>query len=581
MARKQMIEGGTKNRIREVGGRQIFEHGYDGTSVRGIMLEVGGEVGLFYYYYKTKDELFTDVLDHFFEPYRKDLEALVAEAKEKPYRALLRFFSYIKREVRAFRAKYEGNMHRTVRWAIREQTLTVIEPYIEDIIRTLMTCGAKPTMDPHTMAIFLAHGLGSCILHEDADWVDEATDNMRRTVNLIMGLSEEESREMFEDADGKANAALAVPACAAFEDVFADGSADGTRDGSLFLSGETVRSSAAVNGVLLAAGKTVGVNGTGAYVMAAGYEVTLGGTAENDAFLAGYSIGVSGTAQRDVFAAGQSITVNGTVGRDLYAAANTVTITGSVGGDVYISAENVVIGDGAKIGGRLHCNASALRSVPDGIADSAELYDEPESSDVGVSITVPDDEPGVGSIVLRKALSFAGVLLLAFVLLWLTPLWETVDRKYYGAPFGRYAKAFGIGFAVLAGVPLAAILLFISNVGVRLALIVLFLYAAAIIAAPVFLGFFLGALLWRGAMKKAPCYYAELAIGILVWRVAASVPGLSFAVGLVSVPLGLGVVTLLLGKGAAKPSPKAETACEECAASAPAVLPEDSDSAEQ
>ena len=302
--------------------------------------------------------------------------------------------------------------------------------------------------------------------------------------------------------------ALAVPACAAFEDVFADGSADGTRDGSLFLSGETVRSSAAVNGVLLATGRTVGVNGAGAYVMAAGYEVTLSGTAENDAFLAGYSIGVSGTAQRDVFAAGQSITVNGTVGRDLYAAANTVTITGSVGGDVYISAENVVIGDGAKIGGRLHCNASALRSVPDGIADNAELYDDPASGDVNVNITV--SEPSIGSIVLRKALSFAGVLLLAFVLLWLTPLWETVDRKYYGAPFGRYAKAFGIGFAVLAGVPLAAILLFISNVGVRLALIVLFLYAAAIIAAPVFLGFFLargdeeGSLLLCGAGHRYP-----------------------------------------------------------------------------
>lgn len=143
-------------------------------------------------------------------PTGRTLRRLVAEAKEKPYRALLRFFSYIKREVRAFRAKYEGNMHRTVRWAIREQTLTVIEPYIEDIIRTLMTCGAKPTMDPHTMAIFLAHGLGSCILHEDADWVDEATDDMRRTVNLIMGLSEEESRKMFEDADGKASAPAAM-----------------------------------------------------------------------------------------------------------------------------------------------------------------------------------------------------------------------------------------------------------------------------------------------------------------------------------------------------------------------------------
>ena len=313
---------------------------------------------------------------------------------------------------------------------------------------------------------------------------------------------------------------------------FADGSADGTRDGSLFLSGETVRSSAAVNGVLLAAGRTVGVNGTGAYVMAAGYEVTLGGTAENDAFLAGYSIGVNGTAQRDVFAAGQSITVNGTVGRDLYAAANTVTITGSVGGDVYISAENVVIGDGAKIGGRLHCNASALRSVPDGIADSAELYDDPESGDAGVSITIPD--PGVGSIVLRKALSFAGVLLLAFVLLWLTPLWETVDRKYYGAPFGRYAKAFGIGFAVLAGVPLAAILLFISNVGVRLALIVLFLYAAAIIACSgcVLPGFFHSS---ARCLSRVCLYAAGDEEGSLLLcgaghrhprrRVAASVPG--------------------------------------------------------
>lgn len=203
MARKQMIEGGTKNRIREVGGRRIFECGYDATSVRGIMMEVGGEVGLFYYYYKTKDELFTDVLDHFFEPYQKDFEALAAEAKEYPYQALLRFFSYIKREVRAFRARYEGKMHRTVRWAIRERTLTVIEPYIEDIIRTLVTFGAAPTMDPHTMAIFLAHGVGSCILHEDADWVDMATDDVRHTVNLIMGLSEEESRKMFECADGE------------------------------------------------------------------------------------------------------------------------------------------------------------------------------------------------------------------------------------------------------------------------------------------------------------------------------------------------------------------------------------------
>ena len=209
MARKPMIEGGTKKRILEVGGRQIFERGYEGTSIRGIMQEVGGEVGLFYYYYKTKDELFTDVLDHFFEPYRRGFEALAEKAKRSPQQALLRFFVYIKREVRIFRRKYEGNMHRTVRWAIRERALTVIEPYLEEIIRTLIAYGATPVMDAHTTAVFLAHGVGSCILHEDADWMDSATDDIRRAVNLVMGLDRETARKMFETAaERNADAAM-------------------------------------------------------------------------------------------------------------------------------------------------------------------------------------------------------------------------------------------------------------------------------------------------------------------------------------------------------------------------------------
>lgn len=198
MARKPMYDGGTQNKIIEVASRLFFENGFDGTSIRGIMREVGGEIGLFYYYFKTKDALFTEVLEHFFEPYKKDFEALVEEARQKPYQALLRFFLYIKREVRTFREQYADHMHRTVRWAIREQTLTVIEPYIEDIIRILVSYGAQPKMEIRVTAVFLAHGVGSVLLHEDADWVDEATGEIRKTVNMIMGLDEEASRTMFE-----------------------------------------------------------------------------------------------------------------------------------------------------------------------------------------------------------------------------------------------------------------------------------------------------------------------------------------------------------------------------------------------
>lgn len=200
MARKQMFEGGTKNRILEVGNRLFFEKGFDGTGIREIMKEVGADVGAFYYYYKSKDELFEDVLNNFFAPYEVDFEKIVSEAEQRPYRALLRFFEYVKLSTREFRAKYDGHIHKTVRWAIREQTLTVLEPYIERIINILISYGGKPTMNAHTMAIFLSHGVGSVILHEESDWIDSTTDDMRKTVNLIMGLDEDVSKKMFDNS---------------------------------------------------------------------------------------------------------------------------------------------------------------------------------------------------------------------------------------------------------------------------------------------------------------------------------------------------------------------------------------------
>lgn len=195
-----MFEGGTKNRILEVGNRLFFEKGFDGTGIREIMKEVGADVGAFYYYYKSKDELFEDVLNNFFAPYEVDFEKIASEAEHRPYRALLRFFEYVKLSTREFRTKYDGHIHKTVRWAIREQTLTVLEPYIERIINILISYGGKPTMNAHTMAIFLSHGVGSVILHEESDWVDSTTDDMRKTVNLIMGLDEDVSKKMFDNS---------------------------------------------------------------------------------------------------------------------------------------------------------------------------------------------------------------------------------------------------------------------------------------------------------------------------------------------------------------------------------------------
>ena len=199
MPRKQMFEGGTKNRILQVGRQLFFENGFDGTGVRAIMKAVGADVGAFYYYYTSKDELFDDVMEHFFAPFHEDFERLAKEAEETPYRSLLRFFIYLSDRTREFRAQYAEHMHRTVRLAIRESTLTIMEPYVQRIIHILTEKGAKPIMDEKAASVFVCHGIGSVIIHEDSDWVTSVSDELRKSINLVLGLDADLSQKIYQD----------------------------------------------------------------------------------------------------------------------------------------------------------------------------------------------------------------------------------------------------------------------------------------------------------------------------------------------------------------------------------------------
>lgn len=316
--------------------------------------------------------------------------------------------------------------------------------------------------------------------------------------------------------------------------------------GSAFLAGSDVRANANVEGILFAAGYHVEQTSTSEYAFLAGETVRFDGAAVNDIFAAGNDVTINGEVARDVYAAGNSVRVAGTVGRKLFVSGSTVQISGQIVGDVYINAGRIEITPSAVIGGTLRYNSSATVSAAPEVYERAEVYEDK---------TEPQPTPAqkLGSKVLDRALGFAGVVALAFVLLWLTPLWGTLDKKYSGAPFAKFAKAFGIGFAVLVGVPVAFIILLITRVGLRLAFVLLMVYIAALLASPVILGFFLGKLFWRDLCRRKACFAAELPIGIAIWAILLCIPVLSFAVNFVCAPLGLGVVTLLLGRGRKKP----------------------------
>lgn len=328
-------------------------------------------------------------------------------------------------------------------------------------------------------------------------------------------------------------------------DMFFDGEAEGKIDGCVFSAGQDTGSKASVKGILFTAGYNVNAGGESEYTMAAGYKVNLSGYTANDVFAAGNAVVIDGAVERDLFAAGNAISIKGKIGRTVYAAGNTVTLKGIVGGDIYVSAQKIFIDSSAAIGGTLHYNSDALIEAPEDVLGNAEIYveDAPDSQEAEAPKTT-----GFFGSVLKKFLGFLGIVVVAYALLLFTKTWEVTDKKYYNAPFEKYAKAFGIGFAVLVAIPVASLLLFVSNIGIKLAVILLMLYVAALLAASVFFAFFIGSLIYRKLFSAKPCYWAELPIGIFVYVVAGCIPFIGGIVKFIAVTLGLGVLTLFLGK---------------------------------
>ena len=337
---------------------------------------------------------------------------------------------------------------------------------------------------------------------------------------------------------------LSVPALA---ETVTDDYAEGDVDASVFLAGQNTENNAHIQGLLCSAGYKVNSTGVSEYLIAAGYDIAVGGAAVKDAVLAGCNIEISGNIGRDVYAFGKNISISGTIGRNAKLAADSVSINGTVLGDLDITAGTILISENAVISGQLRYNSDADIVAPEKALQDAEIFE----SDV-TDTEFFEEQPSATDLLLDAikgiVFSYVGVLAVAMLLLWLTPLWETVDKKYENASFGKYAAAFGIGFAVLVALPLASVILMVTGFGLRLGFTLLMLYLAAMAVSPVFLSYILGKLLWRKAFKKAVNYPAELAIGVLAWRILASVPLLSFLVGFISLPFGIGVFVLLLGK---------------------------------
>ena len=191
MPRKPIVDGGKRDQIAEAALELFLQNGYDGTSVRSIMKQAGGEAGLFYYYFDSKDAVFELAIRRFVESYRPGFDSAFAEGQREPRKALSIFFEFLRSATEEFREQYADKLHWTMHHAIREQALELMERYLEKIIGLLVESGMpEPPVERRVLCVILASGVGSVILCADSGALTAALPEMRRAVHLLLGSPE-------------------------------------------------------------------------------------------------------------------------------------------------------------------------------------------------------------------------------------------------------------------------------------------------------------------------------------------------------------------------------------------------------
>jgi hypothetical protein len=314
--------------------------------------------------------------------------------------------------------------------------------------------------------------------------------------------------------------------------------------GDAFLAGGRVTTAAEVKGDLVAAGGEVSIGGgVGDDLYAAGGQVQVDAIVTGNARVAGgdVTVGPATVIAGALSATGGRLRFEGNAHQYLRASGGSVFIDGVVQGDAEVDAEEITIGPNTRITGRLVARSPRQPEIPDG----AQIVGGVEYSraEVGHVISTDDTETGsvehgIGSFLWMLGVFVAGALfMVAF------PAYSTRAAKWIGQ---EPLRSLGLGFVILVSLPVLAVLLLFTIVGIPLALIVFMLYLLLLFLGWVTAAMFVGQKLLGFLRSDAPETTARRLLALLaavlaLWLVGF-VPILGFWVKFAALLLGIGAL---------------------------------------
>ncbi|SHI17885.1 transcriptional regulator, TetR family [Sporobacter termitidis DSM 10068] len=179
----------------------FLKNGYENTSVADIVARLGVAQGLFYYYFKSKEEVYRAALEQYTDDFALRLTALILE--DRP------FIGKIEMVVKTFEVMFAESEHALMdtlhlaehieldnRLSLHVAQL-LIEP-VTGVLREMNDKGFTRLENTETTATFLIFGIYG-LLHGDLEHIHRIAFDTAEVVRLtarVLGVSEEDLKRI-------------------------------------------------------------------------------------------------------------------------------------------------------------------------------------------------------------------------------------------------------------------------------------------------------------------------------------------------------------------------------------------------
>jgi hypothetical protein len=230
-----------------------------------------------------------------------------------------------------------------------------------------------------------------------------------------------------------------------------------------------------------------------------------------------------------ILVAAGEVSLEGAVQRSVNIITGNADVSGSIGRDLTMGGRVLTLTNTARVGGNLCARVRQLKDVH--IADGATIAGKRD-----IQLRVRKSQFTRPRFYFHQAVWFAAAMLVGWLGVVLFPGFFQSTTQAVGSGW----RSLGLGIGVLAGVPVAVLIVAVTLVGIPVSLMVIVVYLAGIYLAKVWVGAFLGQIVLKPATATKRDWLLGLLVGLLILTIVGFIPYLGGLVRLGVVCLGLG-----------------------------------------